>query len=60
MRSCRSEADGAAAAAGRPGTAGGAGADAGGTVVVGALANSYSSYQLRLSARLAKEHPGLR
>ncbi|PSC67904.1 furry homolog-like [Micractinium conductrix] len=31
-----------------------AGAD--GTVVVGSLANSYATYQLRLSARLAKEH----
>lgn len=52
-----SEAEGAAAAAA---ARAGAGGDAGGTVVVGALANSYSSYQLRLSARLAKEHPGLR
>ena len=35
-----------------------AGADS--TEVVGSLANSYASYQLRLSARLAKEHHGLR
>lgn len=34
-----------------------AGADS--TEVVGSLANSYASYQLRLSARLAKEHHGL-
>ena len=32
------------------------GAGASGTVVVGSLANSYAAYQLRLSARLAKEH----
>lgn len=31
-----------------------------GTVVVGSLANSYATYQLRLSARLAREHHGLR
>ena len=30
------------------------------TVVVGSLANSYAAYQLRLSARLAKEHHELR
>lgn len=50
-----SEAEGALApAAGRPGSAGDT------AVVVGSLANSYSSYQLRLSARLAREHHGLR
>lgn len=31
-----------------------------GTVVVGSLANSYATYQLRLSARLAREHHALR
>jgi hypothetical protein len=31
-----------------------------GALVVGALANSYAAYQLRLSARLAREHAGLR
>lgn len=31
-----------------------------GTVVVGSLANSYATYQLRLSGALAKEHHELR
>lgn len=55
-------AEGPSAAAAAAGLAGvhraPAGAD--GTVVVGSLANSYAAYQLRLSARLAKEHTALR
>ncbi|KAI3439023.1 hypothetical protein D9Q98_001435 [Chlorella vulgaris] len=54
-------AEGPSAAAAAAGLAGvhraPAGAD--GTVVVGSLANSYAAYQLRLSARLAKEHTAL-
>lgn len=33
--------------------------ESGSAVVVGALADSHASYQLRLSARLAREHTGL-
>ncbi|KAL4434374.1 hypothetical protein ABPG75_000815 [Micractinium tetrahymenae] len=44
------------AAGGPPPTAAAATAGADGTVVVGSLANSYATYQLRLSGALAKEH----
>lgn len=48
------------AAGGLPPTAAAAATGADGTVVVGSLANSYATYQLRLSGALAREHHELR